>query len=113
MKPIRLLLLAALLLGTGTAMAGGYYRGHGHGHGHVHGSVGFYFGAPFYPMFPPPPTYYYAPRVFVVPGPQAPVYIEQAPAVGDGAYWHYCPAANAYYPQVGDCPGGWIRVPPR
>jgi hypothetical protein len=37
------------------------------------------------------------------------VYIEQ-PQQG---YWHYCPGAGLYYPQVQNCPGGWQLVPPQ
>ena len=27
-------------------------------------------------------------------------------------YWYYCRAANAYYPYVRECPGGWERYLP-
>ena len=30
-----------------------------------------------------------------------------------GNYWYYWQQAGAYYPQVQQCPVGWIRVPPR
>jgi len=112
MPPIsRRLLLAALLLCSGTALADGYR--HHHHRGHSHGSFSFYFGPSWYASPFPPPAVYYPPRVIVVPPPQPPVYIEQAPAYGSSQYWYFCQSANAYYPQVGDCPGGWIRVPPR
>lgn len=107
MKPIMhaLPIAIAAALFAGSAVAD---RGHHH-HGHSHGSFGIYFGTPWY--YPPP--VYIPPRVIVVPAPQAPVYIEQSPAAGGDRYWYFCQQANAYYPQVPDCPGGWIRVPPR
>jgi hypothetical protein len=35
-----------------------------------------------------------------------------APAAAPG-YWYYCPAYQAYYPYVEDCPGGWQPVAPQ
>ena len=59
-------------------------------------------GAIFYDITRPQP-----PVVYVQP---APVY---APGVAPVAqqYWYFCPAANAYYPYVASCPGGWQAVP--
>jgi hypothetical protein len=107
-------LLLVLGFSTGYAQAGG---GHHH-HGHSRNSFGVYIGAPWAPWgYPPPvfyqPPYYYPPRVIVVPPPQPPVYIEQAPAYNADQYWYFCQQSNAYYPQVNQCPGGWVRVPPR
>jgi len=87
----------------------------GHHHDRWRGSVGVYIGSPWPPaVYYPPPVYYYPPRVVVVPPPPPPppVYIEQSVPYS-GNYWYYCQAAGAYYPDVRDCPGGWIRVPPR
>jgi hypothetical protein len=28
-------------------------------------------------------------------------------------WWYFCPGANAYYPYVRECPGGWQRVSPQ
>jgi len=28
-------------------------------------------------------------------------------------FWYFCPGANAYYPYVRECPGGWQRVAPQ
>ena len=108
-------ILATVLVATALpAAADGGYRHHSHSRS----SVGVYIGAPFGPWVAPPPYYYYPPsvyyppRVIVVPPPQPPVYIEQAPPDA-GNYWYYCQQAGAYYPQVQQCPAGWIRVPPR
>lgn len=41
-----------------------------------------------------------------------PVVVAPAPARPPGQMWYYCDAYGAYYPYVGDCPGGWRAVPP-
>lgn len=45
----------------------------------------------------------------------APVYVQPAPvsggAVPPGQFWYFCPASNAYYPNVPSCPSGWRLVP--
>jgi hypothetical protein len=115
--------LAALLLGVAgagaSALAGGGH-GHGHFHGHGHGSfhgrvfigprvfVGprFYVGPPYYP-YPYGPYYYTPPPVVVTP---PTTYIERPSAE---AYWYYCQNPAGYYPQISQCPGGWIQVAPR
>ncbi|MBS1188612.1 MAG: hypothetical protein H6R10_404 [Rhodocyclaceae bacterium] len=109
---------------------GGYYRGGGHygghyqNHGGHHGGDSVWAGLaivgaiaglailadqarPRYavpyeaqPVYPPQPTYVEPP-----PGP-APV-----PAPAASATWYYCPSAQAYYPYLRDCPGGWQVVP--
>jgi hypothetical protein len=86
--------------------------GHHHGHHHGHAQFGLYIGGPWYPWYYPPPMYY-PPQVVVVPSSPPPVYIEQAPAYGGNQYWYFCQQANAYYPQITNCPAGWVRVPPR
>lgn len=103
------LIAAGALLLVGSSVADSRHHGHRYHHGHGHSSFGIYFGTPWY--YPPP--VYIPPRVIVVPAPQAPVYIEQAPVPSSNQYWYFCQQANAYYPQVPDCPDGWIRVPPR
>lgn len=55
------------------------------------------------------PRYYYPAPIYYAPPPAPTVYIEQ-PRQG---YWHYCPGAGLYYPQVQACPGGWQLVPPQ
>lgn len=67
-----------------------------------------------YPSYYSP--YYYPPQVIVVPPPQPQVYVEQAqePAPDAGQqYWYFCKSAQAYYPYVKDCPGGWQKVLPQ
>ena len=70
---------------------------------HSHGRIVFY-AAPVFIARP-----YYPAPVYYAPPPAPTQYIEQ-PQQG---YWHYCPGAGAYYPQVQTCPGGWQLVPPQ
>ncbi|MHB1358709.1 MAG: hypothetical protein ACYCWC_03910 [Rhodocyclaceae bacterium] len=70
------------------------------------------------PLGYPPPVYWpyvYAPPVVpIVVVPQPPVYVEQprTPLLEPG-YWYYCHEAQAYYPYVKQCPGGWQQVAPQ
>lgn len=114
--------LLAILV-TSTAWAHGSRRGH-YPRSSVH--LGVVIGDPW--LFPPYtrfPSPVYWPRIYVPPvAPVAPiivtsppVYIEQqpAPAVSSAlepGYWYYCGEAQAYYPYVKECPGGWQKVPP-
>ena len=116
---IFLVALLAAAVGTDSAWARGGRGGGGHrggafhgGGGHVgghrfHGGTALFIGAPLYfgSRYYYPAPYYYPP--YYPPGPS--YYIEQ-PQQG---YWHYCPQAGAYYPQVQTCPGGWQLVPPQ
>jgi hypothetical protein len=54
------------------------------------------------PFFFDPPVVYEAPPV---------EYIEAAPAPASPGVWYYCPEPKAYYPDVTECPGGWVSVP--
>ena len=62
-----------------------------------------------------PPPWYHQPPVIIEREPP-PVYIEkpraEAPS-GPTNFWYFCRAANAYYPDVRECPAGWIKVAPR
>lgn len=113
-----------LILALAGFLAGNAWAGPpGWPHGHPRSSVqfGVYVGAPWgYPPYGyyPPPVYYphvYVPPVVVT---QPPVYIEQpgmppaAPTLEVG-YWYYCNEAQAYYPYVKQCPGGWQKVAPQ
>jgi hypothetical protein len=69
-------------------------------HGHSHFVVGV--RGPFYAY----PYAYAAPYYYSYP----PAYAS-APYVEPGV-WYYCPAYQAYYPQVQACPGGWQAVMP-
>lgn len=42
---------------------------------------------------------------------EPPSYAEQAPPAAQ--YWYCCQNPAGYYPQVPQCPGGWIQVAPR
>ena len=141
MNPIKIVMLSAAALvasaGWSDADARGGGRGHGHGghhhHSHWRGSVGIWFGAPFFPYYYPryyapsyyyPPAYYpYYPSTTVIPAPGSPsVYIEQsppaapqsapAPAQGSGSYWYYCRETQTYYPYVQQCASPWQQVVP-
>jgi hypothetical protein len=61
-------------------------------------------GGPDWPRDAYPPVVVAPPPVVVQPVPPPP------------QYWYYCDAAQAYYPYVQQCPGGWRQVlptPPR
>jgi hypothetical protein len=103
--------------GQGWSQGRGYGPGYGRGHdwGHSRIGVGVVIGAPFwYPWFSAP---YYPPVIIERQAP--PVYIEQAPAMerapqtGYSGYWYYCQSPSGYYPEIRECPGSWVKVPPR
>ena len=111
--------LAALLLAAASAPAVAAGRGRGGGghggshtgthsgtHFHHHFSTGVFIGAP---LFYFPRAYYY-PSPYSYYAPAEPTYYVEQPQPG---YWHYCPSAGAYYPQVQSCPGGWQLVAPQ
>jgi hypothetical protein len=105
---------------------GGRHHHHNHGfHGrHFHGPrvfVGprFHVGPRVYPYYSPyyyggyyygdvPPVVVTPPPVVVAPPPTS--YVERAPV---SQYWHYCQDPAGYYPEVQQCPGGWVQVRPR
>ena len=60
-------------------------------------------GSPYYYGY-----YRYSPPPVVVTPPPT-TYIER-PAE---SYWYYCQDPAGYYPQVAQCPGGWLQVAPR
>ena len=111
---ILLALLAVASFASESALAHG---------GRARIGVGFYFGAPYWggwgwgaPYYPYYPPHYSAYPVYVPSQPAT--YIQQdvapapAPAPQQG-YWYYCSDAQAYYPYVKECPGGWQRVSPQ
>lgn len=116
MKYVKWAVPVILLLGL--AASGAAWADHGHHHHHFrgHARIGVFIGAPLvWPWYYPPPYYYYPPVVTVPYSP--PTYIEQGNAQAapeqSQAYWYYCADANAYYPYVKQCPGGWQRVVPQ
>lgn len=61
-------------------------------------AVGVFVGAAVVaPLVIAGPRYYAPPMRYYAPPPQS-------------AYWYFCPAYNAYYPYVQDCPSGWQQV---
>lgn len=83
--------------------------------------IGVYFGFPYAWHVVPPfysPYPYYSPRVIVLPPPAPTVYVEQPPAVTTSprlpaGFWYYCYPAQAYYPDVQECPAPWQAVAPQ
>jgi hypothetical protein len=95
------------------------YRGHGHrGHwhrGHWHRGPRVFISprvvVPFGPYWRPYWAPYPYPPVVVAPSPR--VYVQPSvPVQPPPGYWYYCDAAQAYYPYVQQCPGGWRPVTP-
>jgi len=106
--PLALGLVVAITLLVSSAMPSDAGGGHG---GRVFVGIGV--GVPFwypYPYFYPYPVY--SPPVVVESSP--PVYVErEAPPQSQSQYWYYCQSAQAYYPYVKECPGGWLQVVPQ
>lgn len=114
-------ILGALLLLVGTLASAASFAG-GRTHVFVGVNLGYpaYWPAPYY--YRPAPVFYPAPVVYTSPVYyQQPVVIQSAPQLyvqrNEGVtmaapanYWYFCADANAYYPYVKDCPGGWQRV---
>jgi len=118
--------LVLLLISTSPGHAdrdGHWYTGHAyrsHGHrGHWHsgywhrgfhrsGGVRVFIGPGLVVPFVPYWGLYSSPPVVVAPSPR--VYV--APVPPPPTYWYYCDAAQAYYPYVQQCPGGWRQVLP-
>jgi hypothetical protein len=125
MKMIKPILLFLALTGLLAANVWAGPRGWPHAHPRSSVQFGIHIGVPF--GYPPPYVYYpypvYAPRIYVPPVVPIvvapPVYIEQPGAVVPATsalevgYWYYCQEAQAYYPYVKQCPGGWQKVAPQ
>jgi hypothetical protein len=50
--------------------------------------------------------------VRVIQQPTADIYVEPALPAEEARYRYYCPEPEGYYPQVGKCPKGWLKVVP-
>ncbi|MDR0439622.1 MAG: hypothetical protein LBI59_01360 [Candidatus Accumulibacter sp.] len=119
MKKLLIATVAVLLLGlvvSDDTVARG--RGHGHGHGHGRVGVGFVFGAPFWAPWHYVPYYYPSPPPIIIERQAPPVYIERPQVERQSqnaysGYWYYCQSPSGYYPEVQECPTGWVKVPPR
>jgi hypothetical protein len=96
-----------------------YPRYYGYGYPGYYGyGASIYYGAALYPWAYPYGYGYgygYGPSVVVTPPAAPTVYIERpaesAPLAS--GYWYYCANPQGYYPQVAECPSGWIQVLPR
>ncbi|MDR3221176.1 MAG: hypothetical protein LBU46_04080 [Candidatus Accumulibacter sp.] len=117
---VALFLLGLVAVGDAFADRGrgrGHGWSHGHGHGHSRIGVGIVVGAPFWRPWHYPSYYHYPPVVIERQAP--PVYIEQAPPVEIrtqtvySGYWYYCQSPSGYYPEIRECPQGWVKIPPR
>lgn len=112
-KLLLLMLSLVALFGAGNASAD---RPHGRfGVGVVVGpGWGPWYYPPFYSPFYYPPAY---PPV-IIERQAPPVYIEQSPPVQNVQpsaqnYWYYCQSPAGYYPDIAQCPGGWVKILPR
>lgn len=68
---------------------------------------------PYYPYggtYPYYPYYPYYPAVRVIQQPRSDIYVEPTPPAEETRYLYYCPEPEGYYPQVGKCPKGWLKV---
>ena len=74
--------------------------------------VGVSVGVPFW--YPSPYVYPYPAYSPPVVMQSPPVYLQpETVAPAPSPYWYYCQDAQAYYPYVGECPGGWMEVVPQ
>jgi hypothetical protein len=109
MKKILIVFLA--MLSVSPAYADG---GRGGGYGHERGHGGGWGGAWIFPALIGGAIVYDLSQPRTVVQPQA-VYIQPAPVYAPAPaaqqYWYFCAGANAYYPYVAACPGGWQVVP--
>ena len=101
-------------------------QAHLHGHHPHHGgprvslSFGPYFGPWGYSPYFYDPFFYsrrWNDRPIIIEQPAPQVYVEQPQVYSQAApnnnYWYFCEAAQAYWPYVKECPGGWQRVVPQ
>jgi hypothetical protein len=103
----------------GHELRGHGFRGHGFRGPHRFGGprvfirpsiivpFGAYWGPHWEPYPYPPVVIAPSPRVYVQPSPPVAAQLPPPPQ-----YWYYCDAAQAYYPYVQQCPGGWRPVTP-
>ena len=98
-------------------------------HDHHHPRLTWHIGPIYRPWVYPPvyndPFFYrqrWNDRPIIIEQPAPQIYIEQpqaltqvAPAQSQDAnnYWYFCESAQAYFPYVNECAGGWQRVVPQ
>jgi hypothetical protein len=121
--------------GHGGGGHGGWHGGGWHGGSHIGIGIGFpgfywgpgWWGYPYYGYYGGYPYYssypYYATSPYSY-YPDEPVYGDPAPSsyiqrdmsspapVSEGRYSYYCPDPAGYYPQLQNCPKGWLKVVP-
>jgi len=106
-------ILSAILLATPALADGWHGRGYGRGGGH---GGGWGWGGWLFPALVGGAIVYDLAQPQTVVQPQT-VYVQPAPvyappvATSSAPYWYFCAGANAYYPYVASCPGGWQAVP--
>lgn len=101
-------------------------QAHLHGHHPHHGgprvslSFGPYYGPWGYSPYFYDPFFYsrrWNDRPIIIEQPAPQVYVEQPQVYSQAApnnnYWYFCETAQAYWPYVKECPGGWQRVVPQ
>jgi hypothetical protein len=119
--------------GHGGGHVGGYRSGYSGGYrgGYSGARIGINLGFPFYGSgYYAPAPYYYSPSPYYYP-PAQPYYYPQVapqasnPYIEQGSYQtpppaqqtqgasYFCAGANAYYPDVRECPEGWQLVSPQ
>lgn len=87
--------------------------GRGHGHGYYGRGYGWGWGGDWiFPALVGGALVYGLTQPPTVVQPQT-IYLQPQPGVAPSSpqYWYFCAAANAYYPYVATCPGGWQPVP--
>jgi len=108
MRALRNLLIAVMLLSIAVpAWAWSQGRRGAFPQRHRIVFVSTFYGGPYW--YGPPP-YYYAPLYLATSVPPS-VYVEkfeETPSEDAGEI--YCPALDAHYPEVQDCPNGWQRI---
>ena len=95
---------------SGKSNSGHRHSGHRHSGKHHHrhraGHAEFYWPPAFWPWW----DYMAYPVLASAPVPVQ--YVERSEQETQLAdHWLYCAKAQGYFPHVGDCPGGWERVP--
>lgn len=63
-------------------------------------------------VLPPPPIIEVYPPVYVERSDVQPVPQAAQPAAPVTGFWYWCSSPAGYYPNVNECPGGWVAVPP-
>jgi hypothetical protein len=106
--------------GPGGAHGGGFHGGGGGGchgspgFGGFHGPMGFPRPVPFHPIhgFGPFPLRHavFVHRGFVFVGAPFPVYVNAVGYVGSQPLYLYCQNPMGFFPDIQDCPTGWLQV---